>query len=49
LIELRKIPTDGNIVDILTKAVSGNSFESKALKLLGQIDGLSIDGYAHEQ
>ena len=49
LIELRKIRTEENMADILTKAVDGSDFETKALKLLGQIDGLSVTDYAYNQ
>jgi len=37
LIELRKIRTDDNTADVLTKAVVGQAFKMKAMKLLGAI------------
>jgi len=37
LIELRKIATEYNTADVLTKALLGQAFKSKALKLLGAI------------
>jgi Reverse transcriptase (RNA-dependent DNA polymerase) len=38
LIDLRKIPTEDNIADLLTKPLLGPSFESKAKYLLGIIE-----------
>ena len=38
LIDIRKIPTEDNIADVLTKPLSGKSFEEKAHFLLGIMD-----------
>ena len=43
LLELRKIATSENTADILTKAVVGQAFKVKALRLLGAI-GFIVDG-----
>ena len=43
LLELRKKATSENTADILTKAVVGQAFKVKALRLLGAI-GFIVDG-----
>jgi hypothetical protein len=42
LIELRKIPTESNIADLLTKLIVGKAFTIKAMHLLGEM-GMSPD------
>jgi hypothetical protein len=38
LIEIRKIPTDDNYADLLTKPLMGQSFHDKANYLMGIMD-----------
>jgi len=42
LIELRKIPTESNVADMLTKLIVGKAFTIKAMHLLGEM-GVSVD------
>jgi hypothetical protein len=42
LIELRKIPTESNVADMLTKLIVGKAFTIKAMHLLGEM-GMSVD------
>ena len=35
LIELRQIPDEANVADVLTKIITGKSFKTKAGRLLG--------------
>jgi hypothetical protein len=42
LIELRKISTEANIADMLTKLLVGKTFTMKAMHLLGEM-GVKID------
>jgi hypothetical protein len=42
LIELRKIPTESNIADLLTKLNVGKTFTIKAMHLLGEM-GMSLN------
>jgi len=42
LIEVRKIPTESNIADMLTKLIVGKAFAIKAMHLLGEM-GMSVD------
>jgi hypothetical protein len=37
LIELRKIPTESNVADLLTKLIVGKTFTIKAMRLLGEM------------
>ena len=37
LIELRKIPTESNVADLLTKLIVGKAFTIKAMHLLGEM------------
>jgi hypothetical protein len=39
LIELRKVATEDNTADVLTKIVVGDDFREKAAKLLGMSTG----------
>jgi len=42
LIELRKIPTESNVADLLTKLIVGKTFTTKAMHLLGEM-GMSLN------
>jgi hypothetical protein len=42
LIELRKIPTESNVADVLTKLIISKAFTIKAMHLLGEM-GITID------
>jgi hypothetical protein len=42
LIELRKIPTESNVADLLTKLIVGKTFTIKAMHLLGKM-GMSLN------
>jgi hypothetical protein len=42
LIELRKIPTESNVADLLTKLIVGKTFTIKAMHLLGEM-GMSLN------
>jgi hypothetical protein len=37
LIELRKVPTESNVADLLTKLIVGKTFTIKAMHLLGEM------------
>ena len=41
LIELRKIPTESNVADLLTKLIVGKTFTTKAMHLLCEM-GMSL-------
>ena len=42
LIELRKISTESNVADVLTKLIIGKAFTIKAMHLIGEM-GITID------
>jgi hypothetical protein len=42
LIEIRKIPTESNVADLLTKLIVGKAFTTKAMHLLGEM-GMSLN------
>ena len=42
LIKLRKIPTESNVADLLTKLIVGKTFTTKAMHLLGEM-GMSLN------
>jgi hypothetical protein len=42
LIKLRKIPTESNVADVLTKLIISKAFTIKAMHLLGEM-GITID------
>jgi hypothetical protein len=49
LIELRKIPTESNVADMLTKLIVGKAFTIKAMHLLGEM-GINLDDpYLHQE
>ena len=42
LIKLRKIPTESNVADVLTKLIVGKAYTIKAMHLLGEM-GMSLN------
>jgi hypothetical protein len=42
LIEMKKIPTEMNVADMLTKIIVGKDFTTKAVHLLGEM-GIELD------